>query len=83
MPLFVINFLIMKTAVDQYVINMVKKIREEKGYSQEALSFALNLSGSFISQFENGKATYNVEQLNNIAKVLKCSPRIFLPEDAI
>lgn len=73
----------MKTAIDLYVIEKVKKARKEKDYSQEALSFALGLDGSFISQFENGKATYNVEQLNNIAKILKCSPRIFLPEEAI
>lgn len=73
----------MKTAIDLYVIEMVKKARKEKDYSQEALSFALGLDGSFISQFENGKATYNVEQLNNIAKILNCSPRIFLPEEAI
>lgn len=73
----------MKTAIDLYVIEMVKKARKEKGYSQEALSFALGLDGSFISQFENGKATYNVEHLNSIAKILNCSPRIFLPEAAI
>lgn len=73
----------MKTAVDLYVIKMVKKIREERNYSQEALSFALGFDGSFISQYENGKATYNVEHLNNIAKILKCSPQIFLPEEAI
>lgn len=73
----------MKTAVDLYVIKMVKQVRKEKGYSQEALSFALGLDGSFISQFENGKATYNVEQLNNIAKILNCSPRIFLPEETV
>ena len=73
----------MKTAVDLYAIKMVKKTREERKYSQESLSFALEFDGSFISQFENGKATYNVEHLNNIAKILKCSPRIFLPEEAI
>lgn len=73
----------MKTAVDLYVIKMVKQVRKEKGYSQEALSFALGLDGSFISQFENGKATYNVEQLNNIAKILNCSPQIFLPEEPV
>lgn len=73
----------MKTAIDLYVIERVKIARKEKDYSQEALSFALGLDGSFISQFENGKATYNVEQLNNIAKILKCSPRNFLPEEAI
>ena len=73
----------MKTAVDLYAIKMVKKTREERKYSQESLSFALEFDGSFISQFENGKATYNVEHLNNIAKILKCSPRIFLPAEAI
>jgi len=73
----------MKTAVDLYVIEMVKKMRKERDYSQEALSYALGFDGSFISQFENGKATYNIEHLNNIAKVLKCSPRVFLPEEAL
>lgn len=69
-----------KTDVELYVIDMIRKQREEKGFTQEALSYALNFSRTFISKYENGPRKYNTNHLNNIAKVLKCSPKDFLPE---
>ena len=38
---------------------------------------------TFISNFENGPKKYNINQLNKIAKVLKCSPKDFLPQDPL
>ena len=69
----------MRTETDLYVIEKVKEIRIKQGFTQEALSFALN----FINVREAGPKKYNVEHLNQIAKILKCSARDFLPEKPI
>lgn len=73
----------MRTEFDLYVIDRVRKKREEQGLSQEALSYALGYSSTFISIRESGMKKYNVDHLNQLAKALKCSPREFLPEKAI
>lgn len=70
----------MRTKVDLYVIEKVRERRILMGYTQEALSYALDYSRTFISQFENGSQKYNVYHLNQIAGVLKCSPKDFLPD---
>lgn len=71
--------------LDQYVIDQVKKIRIEKGYSQADLSFHLNYSDSFISQMESKvtPAHYNIAHLNAIARLLKCSIHDFFPKDPL
>ena len=53
--------------------------------SQEELAIHLNLSRGFIGHIEspNFIAKYNLEQLNLIAKLFKCSPRNFLPENPL
>ena len=60
----------------------IKELREKKGLSQVSLSLALGMSTTFISDIEapSKKAKYNVKHLNEIAKVLECSPRAFWPE---
>ena len=73
----------MKTEVDLYVIDKVRKRREELGLSQEALAFALDYASTFISIRESGTKKYNVDHLNKLAKVLKCSPCDFLPKEVI
>ena len=52
----------------------VKRIREEKGFSQRALSLAIGQeSTSIISQAELGKKKhFNIEQLYKISKALNC-----------
>lgn len=44
----------MRTKFDLYVIDRVRKRREELGLSQEALSYALGYSSTFISIRESG-----------------------------
>ena len=73
----------MRTETDLYVIEKVKEIRIKQGFTQEALSFALNKTRNFINVREAGPKKYNVEHLNQIAKILKCSARDFLPEKPI
>jgi transcriptional regulator with XRE-family HTH domain len=73
------------TEVDKYVIEKVKERRVKKGFSQSQLAFELELSNGFIGMIESGKygKKYSVSQLNEIAKVLECSPRDFLPKEAL
>lgn len=75
--------LIMRTEFDLYVIDKVRERREELGLSQEALSYALGYSSTFISIRESGTKKYNVDHLNQLAKALRCSPREFLPEEVV
>ncbi|MBW8687275.1 helix-turn-helix domain-containing protein [Chitinophaga rhizophila] len=73
------------SAIDRYVIDRVRERRMELNISQAELSFRLGKSDKYISRFESyssGKH-YNIEILNEIAKVLDCSPRDFWPEKAL
>ena len=65
------------------MLDLIKEIRIKQGFTQEALSFALNKTRNFINVREAGPKKYNVEHLNQIAKILKCSARDFLPEKPI
>jgi transcriptional regulator with XRE-family HTH domain len=71
--------------IEQYVINAVRKKRIEKGISQKELAYMLDVSIGFIGNIENPeyRAKYNLNHLNEIAKVLDCSPKDFLPEKGL
>ena len=73
------------TPIEQYVVDVVKKKRLEKKYSQKDLAYELDKSVGFIGDVENPKerAKYNLNHINELAKIFKCSPREFLPEKAI
>ncbi len=70
------------TSIEKYVINVVKQKRIEKGYSQKELAYQLDLSIGFIGDVENPKyrAKYNLNHINELAKIFDCSPKDFLPE---
>jgi ribosome-binding protein aMBF1 (putative translation factor) len=68
--------------IERLVIIRVKEIRERKGLSQVSLSLAIGKSTTFISDIEapSKKAKYNIKHLNEIAKILECSPKDFWPD---
>lgn len=70
------------TPIEQYVVDVVKKKRSEKGWSQKDLSYEMDKSFGFIGHVENPKerAKYNLNHINELARVFKCSPKDFLPE---
>ncbi|ODT34968.1 MAG: transcriptional regulator [Sphingobacteriales bacterium 41-5] len=72
----------MKTEIDLFVIQKVKERRIENGLSQADLAFELNVSVGFIGKVESPKypTHYNLNHLNKLAKILKCSPQDFLPK---
>ena len=71
--------------IEQYVIDAVRERRKKLGISQEQLAHLLGYSEGFIANIETRKraSKYNLKHLNEIAKILRCSPRDFLPEKPI
>lgn len=71
--------------IERYVISKVRETREAKGITQENLSLSIGKNITFISQIEapSKKAKYNIVHLNEIAKVLNCSPKEFWPESPL
>jgi transcriptional regulator with XRE-family HTH domain len=68
--------------IDVFVIQSVKKRREDAKLKQIDLSHRLGMANSFVSNVESSKRRdkYNVRHLNELAKILKCSPQDFLPK---
>ncbi|WP_295938121.1 helix-turn-helix transcriptional regulator [uncultured Alistipes sp.] len=72
----------MITAIDQYVIDAIRKERRAQKVSQSMLAYGIGISKGFIGQVESPKCDikYSLRHINEIAKYLGCSPRDFLPE---
>lgn len=72
----------MKSKIDLFVINKVRERRLEKNISQAVLAFELGMSVGFIGKVESSKypSHYNIKHLNQLAKILECSPQDFLPK---
>lgn len=71
--------------IEQYVIDKVREMRIAKGISQRELADLLDISNGFIGMAESTKkrAKYNLQHINDIAKVFKCSPKDLLPDKAL
>lgn len=72
----------MKSKIDLFVIKKIKERRLEKDVSQALLAEELGVSVGFIGKVEslNYPSHYNIKHLNQIAKILNCSPQDFLPK---
>ena len=75
----------MKCAMDQYAIDKVRALRIQLELTQEQLAEAAHVSSGFIGDVEAGTrdTKYNLRHLNAFARLFKCSPREFLPEQAL
>ncbi|MEO6705429.1 MAG: helix-turn-helix transcriptional regulator [Ginsengibacter sp.] len=76
----------MRSPIQQYIIDRVREKRQAKGMSQEKLSIALGFeSQGYISKIEsqNYDDHYNIDHLNEIAKIFNCSSREFWPENPL
>ena len=77
------NRLKMQSPIEQYIIDKVKEIRIAKNISQAEIAYVLGFeSTSYIGEIEivKFKNAKNVNHLNEIAKILDCSPKNFWPE---
>ncbi len=71
----------MKTDIDKFVINRIREMRKEKGFSQRGMTEFLHCSVGFIGQVEspNHETKYSVYQIYQIAKEFECSVADFFP----
>lgn len=72
----------MLTKIELHIIHRVRELREQRGMTQMELSLRLGKGVGFIGDIEapSKKAKYNINHLNEIAKVFECSPKDFWPE---
>ena len=72
----------MKSAIELYIVQKVKEQRKKRKMSQRYLADCLNVSQSFIRNIENENddTAYDIDHLNEIAKIFDCSIRDFFPE---
>lgn len=75
----------MANSIENYVIDVAKKLRIEKGMTQSDLAFALGVSYGFIGKVEssNFDTKYNLKHINKLALIFGVSPREFLPKEGI
>ncbi len=73
----------MNSKIDNFVIDAVRKRRQELKISQSALADYLECSRGFIGDIENPtkRAKYNLTHINELARILECSPKDFLPKE--
>ena len=71
----------MTTEIEQFVIDTVKEKRMGRNFSQAYLAHQLNVSNGFIGKVESPKyqAKYNLNHINELAKIFQCPPTDFLP----
>jgi len=73
------------TEIELYVINKVKELRIKANMSQADLAYNLDLSVGFVGHIESPKypAKYNLNHINKLAQIFKCSPKDFLPSEPL
>jgi transcriptional regulator with XRE-family HTH domain len=71
-----------KTPIEWYVVQKVREKRLERSLTQLQLSLELGYSEGYIGKVESKKLPdhYNVNQLNSLARILKCSLQDFFPK---
>lgn len=71
----------MNTEIELFVINKVKEYRIAAKLSKRKLSLELRLNHNYVNNVENPKssAKYNLNQLNELAKIFKCTIANFIP----
>ncbi len=69
------------TTIELYIINKVKEYRIKAKYNKRQLSLELRLAENHVFKIESPKhkTKYNVNQLNELAKILGCSVADFMP----
>jgi transcriptional regulator with XRE-family HTH domain len=71
-----------KSEIESYVIHKVREKRGELNLSQSELATLLDVSNGFIGQAEspNSPTKYNLNHLNKLAIIFKCSLKDFMPD---
>ena len=62
-----------KSKIHQQLAENIRKVRKEKGLTQEQLAYEAELNRAYIGYIERGERNPSVDTLNKIAKALKTS----------
>lgn len=70
------------SVIEQYVIDYVRELRNQKNINQDGLGSILGVGKSFISNVEslNHRAKYNLNHINALADYFDMKPGDFLPD---
>lgn len=60
----------------------LRRIRRERGMSQEALAMAADIDRSYVSLLETERYSASVDMLDKLASALKASPYVLLAPPA-
>ena len=71
----------LKTKIEFFVIDEVRKIRIKCNLSQSELAYRLGVSPGFIGKVEsqNSRSKYNLNHINKLSEIFNCIPKYFLP----
>lgn len=61
------------TKVNKNLGQKIRKLRKDRGLTQEELAFQSRIDYSYLNQIENGKRNPTIEIIVKIARVLKTS----------
>jgi len=73
----------MKSNINEEVGFNIRRIREERGLSQEELADLAGLHRAYIGQIERGEKNIGLKNLEKIAKALNISIKVLLDISAI
>ena len=66
----------------QVVAANLRRIRREKGFSQETLAYEAEVNRTYVSKLETGATWVGLEVLVKLSSVLKVEPADFLQRPA-
>ena len=73
--------------VNKLIGQTYKRLRTEKGLTQDQISEFCDISNEYISKFENGKYNISIYNMIKMCKAIKISPndllKIFFEDDII
>lgn len=78
-------FMKAKTPFEWQIIQLVKEKRIEHEMTQLQLSLKLGFSEGYVGKVESKNLPdhYNLDHLNKLAKIFKCSPQDFMPKKVL
>ncbi len=72
----------LKSKLDWYIITKAREMRIQRNLTQEYVAVHLGKSSGFVGSVESPKtkSKYNIEHINALAKIFKCSMKDFFPD---
>ena len=71
----------MRTYIEQFVVDQVRRMRNSKGLSLREFADAINLSAGYVGDIEAGRkgAKYNLNHINELSIIFNCPFSDFFP----